>query len=124
VWRCTLELDRLDAPGLAALLEALCSIDAAYLRRVPSTPALYAADVRYLAEPDRVELWRAIPVVLAYRAGDCEDLVAWRCAELRVAGELATPVAERFDTRAGPVFHVRVRRGDGAIEDPSRVLGM
>lgn len=52
--------------------------------------------------------------------GDCEDLACYRAAELILAGERARAIAQR--TRAG--WHIVVRRGDGTIEDPSKILGM
>jgi len=53
--------------------------------------------------------------------GDCEDLAAWRAAELRIAGEPARVVVVRS---APGVLHAVVRRANGRIEDPSRRLGM
>lgn len=87
-------------------------------------PRLYASGVRYRRErPEERESWRTIPVVLAEGHGDCEDLASWRAAELRVSGE--DPQARPFiyRTRSGS-YHVVVRRGDGEVEDPSRLLGM
>lgn len=47
-------------------------------------PLLYQSGVRYQAEPRGVEDWRdCIEVVKRMRA-DCEDLAAYRAAELRV----------------------------------------
>ena len=54
----------------------------------------------------------------------CEDLSAWRVAELRAIGERAEFVLTKFDVRGRPSYHVRVMRQSGQIEDPSLVLGM
>lgn len=51
---------------------------------------------------------------------DCDDLAPYLAAELICAGENARPYAIRSSTG----WHCLVRRADGTIEDPSRVLGM
>lgn len=87
------------------------------LVRVP----LYKSGVRYAREPLGSEVWQTALETLEKGFGDCEDLVAWRCAELRCAGEDATPYVK--DVRPG-LRHCLVRRANGALEDPSRALGM
>jgi predicted transglutaminase-like cysteine proteinase len=59
----------------------------------------------------------------AYKIGhaDCEDLAAWRAAELRRAGVAAMAVAKRSGKKK---FHAVVVFPDGTYEDPSRRLGM
>lgn len=84
-------------------------------------PALYASGVRYQREPRGVEEWRTVLGVLRHGNGDCEDLAAWRAAELRLEGEAARVVVRRTGRR---VVHALVEREDGTIEDPSRALGM
>lgn len=59
-------------------------------------------------------------VVLARGYGDCDDLACWRVAELRARGERAN-VAIKWN---GKRYHALVRRENGKLEDPSRVLGM
>ena len=110
---------------LVRLLEALTAVNEAWLREHPSAPWLYESGVRYEEEPLGRDDWQDIPETLARRNGDCEDLGCWRVAELRVrSGEHAVPFVRR--ALAGPrtVYHVAVRRADGTIEDPSRILGM
>lgn len=82
---------------------------------------LYKSGVRYAREPLGSEVWQTGLETLQLGHGDCEDLVAWRCAELRVNGEEATPYVK--DVRPG-LRHCLVKRADGSLEDPSRALGM
>lgn len=86
-------------------------------------PPLYESGVRYQREPLGAEHWLAPSGVLGRGAGDCEDLAAWRAAELRVTGE--DPNAQAVVVRTGPrTWHAVVAREDGAYEDPSAMLGM
>lgn len=113
--------------ALGALLLALYAVDLAYLSARPDTPPLYLSGVRYAREPrevrGRVELWDSVPVVLAQGWGDCDDLAAWRAAELSLAGVYALPVLVEVAPASGR-YHVVVWRSDGAWEDPSARLGM
>ena len=106
-------------------LAGVVTINRATLRRFRGLiPPLYRAGVRYRSEPVErdtfADLWRT------WRRGhgDCAHLACWRVAELREAGE---PATLRITWRVTPTrrtFHVVVRRANGAIEDPSRILGM
>lgn len=108
-------------PFLTAALEGLTALDAVYLER-HDAPLLYESGVRYQREPAGNEQWLTVPQVEAVGWGDCEDLAAWRAAELRVhLGEPARAIAIRTGAKK---FHAVVRRADGSIEDPSRELGM
>jgi hypothetical protein len=121
--------DSLDPPSREAVLrlmmEALVAANVAYLNEHPDTPRLYESGVRYEAEPDDEDDWNDIPATLALGVGDCEDLAAWRIAELRIAGEPRAS-SRVMVWQIGPrvTYHVAVRRGDGQVEDPSRELGM
>lgn len=84
-------------------------------------PLLYASGVRYQREPEGSEEWRLPAQVLRAGHGDCEDLVMWRAAELRLQGERARPWC--YQVRPG-LIHCVVKRADGRVEDPSRKLGM
>ena len=112
-------------PGFApaaytAALEGLTALNQVVLEGGPF-PRLYDAGVRYKREP--MEAWKHAGLVMRDRAGDCEDLSAWRAAELRVTGE--DPGAHVWTYRTGPNrLHAVVRRSDGSIEDPSVMLGM
>lgn len=113
-----------QANVLAAMLQALVLADAEYLRANPSTPPLYKAGVKYLREPPGTDNWQDIPRTLELKSGDCEDLAAWRTAELNAAGEAAHVELIHFVEEGVTLFHVVVRRADGTKEDPSNLLGM
>ena len=121
--------DVLDVPSREAVLrlmmEALIAANVAYLRLHPETPRLYESGVRYEEEPGLQDDWNDIPETLSLGVGDCEDLAAWRIAELRVAGEQAAmPRVSVFTEGRRITYHIAVRRAAGPIEDPSRELGM
>ena len=82
-------------------------------------PELYRSGIVYRREPIGEEVWQNAAELLRHGAGDCEDLAAYRAAELRMEGEPATVSIKR--TRRGS-FHAVVRRADGRIEDPSKIL--
>jgi hypothetical protein len=116
---------------LMHLLEALTMANVAYLLRHPHTPNLYEAGVRYEEEPPGRDEWQDIPDTIARRTGDCEDLACWRVAELRVRfsepkASHSVSVSELPDKEGRPVttYHIRVLHESGAVEDPSRLLGM
>ncbi len=107
---------------LRKLVEALADADECFLRAY-HVPLLYEAGVRYVNAHDE---WRDVPRVLEARGGDCKDLTAWRCAELRILGRQAVPriILQEDDAQPGKVlYHVIVQSG-GRFEDPSRILGM
>lgn len=103
-----------------AALEGLTRLDAELMQR-GNYPPLYQSGVRYKNEPR--DVWRHVDDVTKEGWGDCEDLSAYRAAELRVSGE--DPDASVCTYQSGPSrYHAVVRRGDGTLEDPSRALGM
>lgn len=115
-------------------LRSLVAMNVVWLmRHRETTPMLYDAGVVYEREPAGQEEWQTIPAVLTQGSGDCEDLAAWRVAELQTLGALNIPGGDRgariiTKTKRLPtgklLIHVLVRRGDGSIEDPSLMLGM
>jgi hypothetical protein len=116
---------------LNALLEALILANSLLLQTDSSLPLLYDAGLRYEAEELGDDDWRDILSILDHQGGDCEDLASYRVAELRV--RLGEPAARPDVTSSqvvhpteGPytLYHIRVRRADGSIEDPSKLLGM
>lgn len=130
---------------LQILLESLTRINEYHLRRAMKQgefyPPLYHSGVVYKEEAPGREDWPDIPRVLANGWGDCEDLAAWRAAELRVAGIDCEPVlkwkwipraemlAAGYPRKHVPkkgiwLVHCLVRFPDGSIEDPSKELGM
>lgn len=124
-------------PGLAdrvvlELLEALTRVDLTirrwYASRGRPLPLLYASGVRYVREDYSgtfPEDWQDVLELYRTRRGDCEDLACARAAELREAGEPARAVfVARRRPEGGRLIHILVRRADGTIEDPSKILGM
>jgi hypothetical protein len=106
--------------AFAAALEGLTRVNEGLMQR-QAIPPLYQAGVRYKDEPR--DVWRHALDVLGEGWGDCEDLSAYRAAELRHTGE--DPAAAVNVYKSGPSrYHAVVLRGDGTIEDPSKVLGM
>jgi len=115
-----------SARALLALLGALVTIDEDQIRAF-DLPPLYASGVRYFTEPAGVEDWQDVVTTLARGGGDCEDLVPWRVAELRVQGIAARPVVKAYPptpTRRAWYWHILLKHGDERVEDPSRALGM
>lgn len=105
---------------IVSALNALTLLDLAELQQAP-LPGLYQSGVRYQREGMGREQWRTALQVLRAGAGDCEDLCAWRAAELTLAG---TP-ARAMPVQVGPgQWHVVVAYLDGFVEDPSIELGM
>jgi hypothetical protein len=95
-----LDEDRHFAP-IIPLLEGLIKVNEWHIRRAIRRaqkglgypiPPLYASGVRYKEDPPGQENWKDCLAVLADGHGDCDRLVAWRVAELRVAGYPADPV--------------------------------
>jgi len=86
-------------------------------------PPWRAARVRYRREgPRTTEDWARAARVAARGWGDCEDLAAYRAADLIVSG---VPAAVRaYLARDGRTIHVVVELADGTILDPSRARGM
>ncbi|HWA70691.1 MAG TPA: hypothetical protein VG937_00080 [Polyangiaceae bacterium] len=108
------------------LLDALVTVNRLYLRS-HHVPPLYTSGVRYKQEPEdgKPEEFASIAKVLERGWGDCDDLAPWRVAELQEAGDGAKIRITWRRRRGGRrLYHVLVRRGDGRIEDPSRLLGM
>ena len=91
--RIVTELDAgvMSRPKLAAgvvrlYLRALVISNAYYLQQHPETPLLYKSGVRYAPEPNagKYEEFASIRQCLERGWGDCDDLAAWRAAEIRV----------------------------------------
>lgn len=116
---------------IEALLEALTASNCYYLVGNPQTPLLYESGVRYEEEPPGRDEWQDIPDTIVRRAGDCEDLAAWRMAELRVrfrddVTRFRITVDDLPDQSGKLVttYHITLLRPGKNIEDPSRRLGM
>ena len=88
-------------------------------------PSLYRSGVAFRPEATRgqgVEYFDDPWTVLKRGYGDCDDLVVWRAGELVAAGEPAGVVCMGAAQFTIPRYHVAVRRADGSLEDPSKVL--
>lgn len=135
--RSDAENARMSQEMLVSGIFGLMMMNISWLKLHPETPDLYKAGVSYKPERHRYdskakktseygEEWQTIPWVIYRGYGDCEDLGAWRAAELRA----------KYNIRANPYIkirqmpdgfwraHVVVRWPDGQIEDPSAKLGM
>lgn len=128
-------------PTLAAMLNALVRINVEQMTRAARAghpfPPLYESGVRYEREaeregaPDRLgrlprlEEWRDAAAVLEHGAGDCEDLAAYRVAELVAQGVEARIQIIKRPQRPGArgLLHILAAAPWG-VEDPSRALGM
>jgi len=89
-------------------------------------PPLYQSGVRYVREPPREETFADAAHVYREQGGDCSSLAAYRLGELWAAGESAADIRVHWRGYKDGyrLYHITVRRGDGSIEDPSRLLGM
>ncbi len=141
--------DRHFAPIVIAL-DILVKVNEWHIRRSlrraqlglgnPIVP-LYASGVYYKEDPPGQENWGDIYYCLALGHADCDRLVAWRVAELRVAGVNAEPVikwqqvprdvmmslghpSHMVPPQGISMVHCLVRFPDGHVEDPSKILGM
>ncbi len=114
----------------------------------PPVPPVYASGVRYKADPAGKEDWKDCLQCMIDGWADCDRLVAWRAAELRVAGIPAEPAVKwRHIPKAIAVtimnpdgkpaypasmvpdeglwlVHCSVKHPNGQIEDISKNLGM
>jgi hypothetical protein len=102
---------------LPSLLEGLVQANRVLLSSEPY-PSVYESGVVYRPEGRGQESWRLANEILRSGHGDCEDLVAWRVAELRNQGANAWPDVLKSDQG----FHAIVSLENGGIEDPSMVL--
>lgn len=108
---------------VAAMLAGLQKASESQLR-ASALPRLYASGVRYRAEPFGQERWQLPAETFWRKHGDCEDLAAWRAAELVVSGVDVNARAVVKRVRPG-LMHCLVLRGDRVtLEDPSALLGM
>ena len=109
---------------IEGLLIGLMLADMAQLRKSRGKiPSLYMSGVRYKREPEGEENWQTAEECVRLGYGDCEDLAAWRAAELRVSGQDPLARAVLREVRPG-LMHCLVMRANGQLEDPSKKLGM
>lgn len=114
-----------SSPGTySAALEGLTRVNEVLMKREP-VPPLYVTGARWeVRQGDPSETrWRYAPDVAGEGWGDCQDLSAYRAAELRVTGEDPKAEVRVYPTGVNR-YHAVVARGNGAVEDPSVILGM
>jgi hypothetical protein len=116
------------------LLECLVKLDVDYLHENPEAPLLYDATDRdgfriyyrrVIEQCQEDDDWADIPTCLTLGYADCEDLVCWRVAELRVRFGIAADVdfKRTEDPNTGDwLYHIFVRYPDGKTEDPSDIV--
>jgi len=108
-----------DPPLIEAAVESLVLQNVELMKR-RSYPPLYSSGIRYREEPQGQDDWKTVDRTFADGVGDCEDVGGIRAAELRCMGDHAAKVKVlRIDESR---FHAVVQRGDGVMEDPSRIL--
>lgn len=122
---------RIDLPPVPQLIEAAAeglvqtnvALFAMAHARGVDLPPLYNSGIVYRPEPPGREWWETahdLLDVVPDRSGDCEDLAAYRAAELRFFdGE---PASVAIVTTPRGSFHAIVQRADGSFEDPSRLV--
>lgn len=100
-------------------LNLLVALDVIFLRGNKMSP-LYESGIRY-GFPGKLA-WYTAPILYRKKKGDCKDLACLRVAELHLLGEKGAQVdLLQVNPR---LWHVRVKRANGTIEDPSKRLGM
>ncbi len=116
--------------AIEAAVEGIVRLNCWYMEQADehgvATPRLYHPEcgIVYRREPAGQEWWESAADalgVITSRSGDCEDLAAYRAAELRTFFGDPDACVRIVRTRRG-TFHAIVQRGDGTFEDPSRVL--
>lgn len=134
MYRITFELNSLNESAdpniVAGLIESLCEslvgFNEMWLTEFPGSPLLYSSGVVYRAEAPSREMFWDVPRILQHGYADCEDLSAYRVAELRV--KFGIPAFCRVQYEYQPdgtiLYHVIVATPDGLSEDPSVILGM
>lgn len=119
------------AAGVVRLyLRALVISNAYWLQQNPDAPLLYKSGVQYRPEPNagKYEEFASVRECLSRGWGDCDDLAAWRAAEIRVRERRPANILvywRKNPQNGQTIWHVQVKRPDtGECEDPSRLLGM
>jgi hypothetical protein len=117
-----------DLEAIEIAIEGLTALSAWEVRRARREgrpyPPLYESGIVYRKEnpgvPAHPEDWQTIDRLYMTKAGDCEDVSNVRAAQLRDDGDEGAHV-EIVRNPSGS-YHAIVRRGDGELEDPSRIL--
>lgn len=102
------------------LLEALVEINLLIMSE-QRIPHLYESGIKYRQEPPGPERFDNCARVIKRGWGDCDDLAAWRVAELRRAGETGAKCKVVWQS-GHRRYHAQVERADGTTEDPCRTM--
>jgi hypothetical protein len=83
-------------------------------------------EYKFMAGATGGEVFRDIPRIIKNGGGDCDNVAAWRAAEIRHhLGVAAKPfITWRKRPDGGTTYHVLVIWPDGSSEDPSLLLNM
>lgn len=125
-----------SAGGVCDLLRASVRINRRYIRSHPDCPSPFEKDAygnyrfRYLIAHalEKKETFRAIPEIIEAGGSDCDGIVpfvvAWRNER---ENDLKADIFLQWKRGLQPgtlKYHVLEKRGDGAVGDPCRTLGM
>lgn len=135
MWTPTLEMTSFETTPAAKKMTVICKMldvlhaaNLAWLQAGNVAPPLYQSGLRYQEEKLGKDEWQDIPRTLFLRdqgqGSDCEDLASYRVSELRFAGEKANHTVEHRRSPDLVLYHIRVIRQNGDVEDPSCALGM
>ncbi len=109
---------------ICKMLDVLHAANLGWIRAGNKVPPVYDSGLVYKEEQLGKDEWQDIPRTLDLGNGDCEDLASYRVSELRAKGEAAQHTVEHRRSPRLVLYHIRVRRQNGDIEDPSCRLGM
>jgi hypothetical protein len=131
MWTPTLDLTSFETTPPADKMTVICKMldvlhaaNGEWLAAGNTAPPLYNSGLYYQEEKLGKDEWQDIPCTLARGNGDCEDLASYRVSELRHGGEAANHTVEHRRSTEVILYHIRVRRQNGDVEDPSCRLGM
>lgn len=114
--------------AIEAIANGLALVNVEYLNERPNTPALFDSGVFYCDDGKfkTRDPWNDIPTTLEKGCGNCTAIVGWRLAELWRQGynDAEADAIHQTLPNGKTLFHLRIRYGNGATEDPSQVLGM
>lgn len=106
---------------IQSFIYALAKANDVWLSENPDAPRLYDSNIRYV-EVEKTDDWCDIPEVLRRGYADCDDLAAWRLAELWREGESdAEPRADVIKEGNQILYHAFVARRTG-LEDPAKIV--
>lgn len=114
---------------MAAAGKGLVAVNLELLRQAKASgrplPDLRLSGVRYRQEPYGREEWDNVLTLLRRGWGDCEDLAAWRAAEVQLQGGKAELAVRPSRSGIPGRYHAVVWRPDlKKFEDPSEWQGM